>query len=257
VHQIVEERPDWQQLSERHELISTSEASYRSDPEAGRNLETVQWTPERRAAAVRGQVLIVDPDQARHSGPLLDLDKVAGRPVVQKTVSAWAEFGAMHAQVDADRTALLARIYPEVDGQARAREREVLSGVPDMQVQQLADVAVELTSLLHTLAAARTAAGLRPRTHGRLREQVTAEDVFTAAARMAAGQPSSLLDPVEQDRSVITGSVGIAGDHALGLRPTRPLPPAGRVLKDVPSTPEDAERRVAAMTTRKARPLGS
>jgi hypothetical protein len=257
VHDVVETRPDWQELAGRAELIGRAEGAYRADPELARNLEAVGWTPERRQAARRGEAILVDPDTVQQHGPVLNLDKAAGRLVTQQPLSPWAEFGHLRSQVDTDRIELLGRIHPEIAAQASQREVEILSGVPDMQVRDLAQAALELTALARTLAAARSAAGLRPH-QGAMREHVSAHDVFVAAAAFAAGQPYSLLPPVAQpNRSVITSSEGLATDHALGPWSVRPLPPAGVVLKDTPQSAEELDRRVAVMTTPKARPLGS
>jgi hypothetical protein len=257
VHDLVETRADWQQLATRTELISKAEAGYRGDPAAARNLESVLWTTERRQAALAGEVLIAGPDTVRHHGPTLDLDKVAGRPVTQQPMSAWAEFQHLRARVDTDRAELLARIHGEIATQAADREAEILAAVPDMAVRDLAQAAVELAELARTLAATRSAAGLRPH-QGAIREHISAHDVFDAAARYAAGQPYSLLTPtLEPARSVITDSRGLHEEHAPVPRSVSALPPAGVALKDFPATPEEADARVAAMTTPKTRPLGS
>jgi hypothetical protein len=227
-HELVTARGDWLELGERDQAITRAEEGYRTDPGLGRNLEVTLWTAERRAAALAGEAVALDPDQVRHSGPVLDLDKITGQCVTQPQVSVWGEFAALHAQVDAARTQLLGAIHAEIANQAAEREVEILDGVPTMQVQDLAQAAAELTLMVTTLAACRAAAGIRAR-HGALRERISSLDVFLAAASKAAGDEYTLLGPVEQPRRrLATGSHGLDRDEP---RTASPLPPAGVVLK--------------------------
>jgi hypothetical protein len=229
VHDVVEGRADWKELAGRAELIGRAEQGYRSDPELSRNLEAVGWTTERREAALRGEAILLDPDTVHHHGPVLDLDRIAGRPVTQPTVTAWAEFHGLHAQVDADRTELLARIHPEIARQAAEREAEILDAAPDRPLRDLDTAASELTSLVKTLAATRTAAGILAR-HGSLRERITSLDVFLAARAKAAGDDGyTLLGPVEQPRRTLaTGSAGLRQDEP---RTASSSPPAGVIMR--------------------------
>lgn len=227
-HELLTARPEWAEKAATDAAIDRAEGRYRLTAEAVRNLQDVGWTQERREAALAGEVLIVDPDSVQQHGPLLNLDKAAGRQVTQQ-LSPWAEFSSLRGRVNEERVELLAALHDEISGQAVDRERQLLEAVPDMRVQDLGQVAEELTRLVVTLGACRAAAGVRPR-EGALREQVTPLEVFAAAAAYAAGQAYSLLTPVVADRSIVD-AVGLNTEYALTPAKATQLPPANVIMQ--------------------------
>jgi len=230
-HELLTGREDWQQLAREDEGIDRARQGYRDDPAAAKNLETVGWPAGRAEAALEGRTVIIDPDTVPQHGPLIDIDRLAGRPVLRPQLSAWAEFSGLHNQVHQRRVELMGRIHPEIEEAAAARERELLEGVPDLKVRDLDRVAGELTSLCRTLAQTRAAAGVHPR-EGELRQLVTSRDMFDAAAALAAGVSYTLLAPVTREqRSMIVGSQGLGQDAAPIPRKATTLPPAGVILK--------------------------
>jgi hypothetical protein len=223
-HPLLSSRSDWAALAERDAAIDRAHQAYKSSMELGRNLELTGWTAARREAALRGEAILVDPDQVDQHRPTVRVAEDAGRA----TLSPWSEFLGLHHQITDDRIALLARLHPQLQQQALEREAEILDAAPDRPLRDLDQAAAELTLLVQTLAASRAAAGILR--EGTLREQVTPADVYLAAASRAAGDPDySLLSPVSVPaRSVATSTQGLRPDEP---KRASSLPPANVVMR--------------------------
>ena len=224
-HPLLSSRSDWAALAERDAAIDQAHQAYKSSRELGRNLELTGWTAARREAALRGEAILVDPDQVDLVRPTVRVAEDAGRA----TLSPWSEFLGLHHQVTDARIALLARLHPQLQQQALEREAEILDAAPDRPLRDLELAAHELTLLLNTVAAGRAAAGVGAR-EGSLRDTISPADVYVAVSARMAGDPAyTTLGPVVVlRRTLTTGTQGVRRDQP---KRASALPPAGIVMK--------------------------
>jgi hypothetical protein len=181
MHPIVDDRPDVKTLDARLANIDKPERLYRDSAELADDLEATGWGQTRRAAALRGEAMVGNPDRKAR-----DPSRSAVKLATEFTLSAFAEFASMRAQVQQERADLLERIRPELVAQARQREQRLLAEVPDGKVSDLPQVVAEVQQLLDLV---RKLTPWDP--YRRLREQVSDTDVLAAARR-----GFSLLEPL-------------------------------------------------------------